>query len=227
MAPAKRTALQHMATEILTAIRAEKKRRRTAESASETKRPGRECNPAEPWSSAIPPKEKPMNKAKPTIDVPNSATDDEVVRLGIRWNAAHSRIEVLSGKAFDAKQANQISACIYNDSAAENAEDEVDAVRTMLRSTKATSLAGAALQIMEALNLVDAIEDFVRDDERTFMFKRCVREVDRLLFSAMDLVDSLSDQKLADIAPAVYQPNLNPWTPVEDVLASIHGSAAR
>lgn len=192
--------------------------------------PRNEKGPAEAATSpshgpTSPAKGKAMNSRDNIIDVPSSASEiDEPTRLGIRWNAMQERMEDLSGKHYQAKKAHETTAEIHYASAIKYAADEMDAVRSILPFAKATTLSGAAVQIIETINAVDLlIDQFPENDD--YSVKKNIRAIDLLLHSVLDLVDSLADQKLADIAPTVLHPSLNPWTSVEERIALVEAAA--
>lgn len=141
---------------------------------------------------------------------------DEVLALAARLGAAMRREEDLQVRASAAKRAKKLSAETYLDHAAEHSTDEIYALRDMIASVKATSLAGAAIQVAEALARVDMVWDQFPQEAETYRIKQDVRVINRLLYSVLDLVDGLAERKLAEIVtPEFGSPYLNPWVPVE------------
>lgn len=141
---------------------------------------------------------------------------DELLALGIRLGAAIREEENLQSRSGAARRAKKLSAETYLDHAAEHVSDEVYALRDMIASVKATSLAGAAVQLAEALARVDMVWDQFPQEAETYRIKQDVRVINRLLYSVLDLVDGLAERKLAEIVtPDFGSPYLNPWVPVE------------
>lgn len=137
---------------------------------------------------------------------------DEVVALGKRLGDAYRRREHLEERQSESR--NNVTPETYFKHAAEDASDIVNVLRDAISVAKATTPAGAAIQIAEAIARLDLLDDGSESSER--------RAVHRLLYSALDVVDGLADQKLANMVTLDYDNrHLDPWRPVEQRLASI------
>jgi len=132
---------------------------------------------------------------------------DEVLTFGLRLAAAIKEEEGLTDRETATKD---VSAGMYLNTAWLHATDETDALRDMIAATTATSLAGAAVQIVEAITRYDRIrgnEGPHHQDERA---------LSRLLHSVLDVVsdaagptDPLFQELIA------WNEHINPWVPVE------------
>lgn len=165
-----------------------------------------------------------MNVETNTTADPGPAID-EVLRLCLRLQAAQE-MEAHCQSVKPAQGVSGVSHRIYFDCAAEHAGDEYTALQDMISFTKATTLTGAALQVVEALNVVSFIDDCFPQDAESYVVKRKFRALDRLLHSIFDVVDGLADHKLADVTPSLLQSNLNPWTDVEARVADLQRGRA-
>lgn len=141
---------------------------------------------------------------------------DEVVALGGRLGAALRREADLDARSGDAGRAGKLSAETYLSNTAKHVTDEIYALRDALSFVKATSLAGAAIQIVEALLLADRVWDQFPKEHETLQLERDARSIDRLLYSALDAIERLTGQKIEDVVGDDYvSRHCNPWLPVE------------
>lgn len=142
---------------------------------------------------------------------------DEVLALGARLGAAMRQEEDLLHRTSIAKQEKKYSAKVYLNGAAEHCADEIYTLRDMIASVRAKSLAGAAVQIAEALARVDLVWDQIPETHETYRVKQDMRAINRLLYSALGVVDNLAEQKLADVVtPDFGSRYCDPWQPVEE-----------
>jgi hypothetical protein len=148
---------------------------------------------------------------------------DEVLALAERLGKAFRRDEELQRKSSAAVRAKGDScAHTYLENAENDASDEVAAIRFMLAMTKATTPAGAAMQLAEALTLVDLVRDAIPADATTFVVKRDVRLLNRLIYSALAVLEEQAGRKVVDVVtPGYANPHMNPWTPVEDRITAV------
>jgi hypothetical protein len=109
---------------------------------------------------------------------------------------------------------------IYLDEAGRNCSDRAATFRDMIAAEKATSLTGAAIQLVEALNRVDLLGSEETADRAE------LRAVNRLLYSVLDVVDGFAHRKLTEILPGTDNRHLDPWRPVEERLEQIRAGAA-
>ncbi|MBM0205670.1 hypothetical protein JNW90_23645 [Micromonospora sp. STR1s_5] len=141
---------------------------------------------------------------------------DEVVAIGKRLGVVYRRREHLERRQFETR--NDATPQTYFKEAAENASDIVNVLRDAISVVKATTPAGAAIQIAEAIARLDLLGDGSENGE--------LRAVHRLLYSALDVVDGLADQKLAEnVTPDYDNCHVDPWRPVEQRLAEIGASS--
>jgi hypothetical protein len=106
----------------------------------------------------------------------------------------------------DAMKGNRFA----SDTMAKHAYDEYLSMQMQLSLHKAESLEGAALQIRQAINLVDLIEDAF--DTSDFATQQDFRALQRLLYSAFEVIDRSAGQKLVDIVGEyLASTRLSPW----------------
>lgn len=140
---------------------------------------------------------------------------DEVVALGMRLGEAYRRRDRLELRQTESR--NDATPETYFKHAAQDASDIVNVLRDTISVVKATTPAGAAIQIAEALARLDLLGDGSNSGD--------LRAVHRLLYSALDVVDGLADRKLADnVTPDYDNRHVDPWRPVEQRLAEIGAS---
>lgn len=162
---------------------------------------------------------KPATKSQKAAPVAVSVTDDAdpLVAIGIRLGVVMSLEDDLDARANEAGKERRISAEIYLKKALKHAVDEKYIQRNALSCLKATSLAGAALQIVEAMNIVDLAWNSVAEGDDTIQLDRDKRAIERLLFSALNAVERLAGLRVDDIvSPSFVGRNLDPWLSVED-----------
>lgn len=139
---------------------------------------------------------------------------DEVVVTARRMWAADDFTNEHAAARIVAAAASDHSAESYRRLAEKEAVDEYYAMQDLLPFVKATTLTGAALQIAEAMNIVQRLmDDFETAGEA---HRRKHRAVDRLLWSALDVVDEAASLKLSDVHRHAVSRCLNPWTSVEE-----------
>jgi hypothetical protein len=137
---------------------------------------------------------------------------DEAVALGKRLGDAYRRRDHLEPWKFEV--GSDPTPAIYFKNAAEDASDIVNVLRDTLCVVMATTLAGAAVQIAEAIARLDLLGEGSESSE--------LRAVHRLLYSALDVVGGLADRKLAEVVtPDFDNRHIDPWRPVEERLAPI------
>lgn len=142
---------------------------------------------------------------------------DQLLTIAARLGAALRAEDDFTSRRRVAEQENKLSAKCYLDAAAKHSADEIDSLRDMLSLVKAKNLSGAAVHIVEAINRVAILFDDIPEDDRTDERDRELRTINRLLYSAFDVVDGVADRKFADIVtPDFASPHCNPWTPVDD-----------
>jgi hypothetical protein len=151
------------------------------------------------------------------------AEADEVVELAIRLQSVHDRSEKLfkESASFEAYPAN------YYKSAESDSYEQEYILEDVISITKATTLAGASIHIAGALIRFARLLDLYEDVEETYELKKERRTVERLLYSALDVVDGFADQKLELTIPHLANSHLNPWTPVEQRIARIDAERAQ
>jgi len=147
---------------------------------------------------------------------------DEAVSIGQRLSEAMRLGDELENKLATQRSEKNLVATIYLETAASHAEDEQEMLREMLSIVKASSLAGAAIQIARAISLVDTI--CACSDESYLQVRGDVRAINRLLFSALDVVDARADRRLSETVSVLFgNPHLNPWVPVEERRPDLSG----
>lgn len=88
-------------------------------------------------------------------------------------------------------------------------EDRAYVLRDQLSLYEASSIEGATVQVLEAINLIDIMEGNFDKDYRT---QRDFRTVMRLLWSAAGFLNGIAERKAEDIATAPYCSfNTSPW----------------
>ncbi len=153
---------------------------------------------------------------------------DPLVAIGIRLGAALRREESLDSRHTKAKMAGKVSSESYLEDARKHAYDEICAQRSALSFLKATSLTGAALQIVEALNVSDLIWNNIPESSDFPRLDEYQREIERLLFSALGIVESVASQRVEDIVTRGYACcNTNPWLAPEDRCEEMMTEAAQ
>ncbi|MBU1402521.1 MAG: hypothetical protein KKC90_15775 [Alphaproteobacteria bacterium] len=110
---------------------------------------------------------------------------------------------------------------------AQNEQDRVDTLRAAISQHKATSLEGAAVQIAEALVVADFLNEWVREDaldgSEVSHAQRDYRALQRLLFSALDVVEAATGRKMADLGLQAFRnPSLSPWVQADDKLKAMN-----
>jgi hypothetical protein len=154
------------------------------------------------------------------LGLPNET--DEVVALGARLGAAMKREDELEDKSIDAREKKDGSGKIYFDTAAVHSYDESCTIRDLIAITKAQTLSGAAIQIVEAMSRVDRIWDEFTEGAETPNNRRDKRAIERLLFSALDQIEEKIHRKVEELVHPNYPSrNLDPWIPVEERLKVI------
>jgi hypothetical protein len=97
-------------------------------------------------------------------------------------------------------------------------DDEAEAVREMLSYTKATSLLGAAAQVIQAMVCATRLYEAI--GEPSHRSGQLNRQIARLLYSVLDVIEAELGQPLTPmIGFEMTNPHLNPWLPSEDRLA--------
>jgi len=140
---------------------------------------------------------------------------DEVAALGARLSAAYAAADRLELKRIKAHEADETPITFTLSNAELHVADDIEALRSMIAISQATSLGGAAVQITEVLNRIDAIADLSGNDH-DMQAERAeeLRAVNRLLCSVLRVLDGAADQKLADFAPLLERSNLDPRLPI-------------
>jgi len=93
--------------------------------------------------------------------------------------------------------------------------DRDQALRQMLSLERATSLEGAAMQIAEAISSFALIWDQFPEKSETYQIRQDCRRLNRLLFSALSVMQS---QSASQLLPFIVVPKGSPWNlPEEDV----------
>ena len=83
---------------------------------------------------------------------------------------------------------------------------------TIEAGLRATNLSAAAIQIAEAVRLIARYSMLQHEMDR----ENTLRAIDRLLYSALAVVNDLADQKLSDVVGSGFDnSHLDPWVPVE------------
>lgn len=137
-------------------------------------------------------------------------------QLNQQWDARSS----------EAKRAKRHSREIYFDGEAKQELDKLYILRDLLSVTKATSLAGAAAQIWQALCVADLLVDQLPEGDVYRAAKAHLRTINRLLYSAMHVADGQAETKLAETLGAdAIGWNCDPWRNVEDVVNRIEAEA--
>jgi hypothetical protein len=96
--------------------------------------------------------------------------------------------------------------------------DEEETLREMLPYTKAATLLGASVQIVQAMIFATRLYEKIEDpDHQAGMLNR---QIERLLYSALDVVAEALGQPVNDMVGFdLTNPHLNPWRPAEERLA--------
>jgi hypothetical protein len=141
------------------------------------------------------------------------AETDEVLALAEKVQWLWNRETQLEKNESDARKSR--GCWNYYENAGHDVYDQRRILRDVISMTKATSLAGAAVQISEILARVEELMDTLGVDE-TYEIQKAQRAIKRLAYSALDVVDAASDQRLETVYPFFSSPNFNPWIPVED-----------
>ena len=158
---------------------------------------------------------------------PRPALAEEVVMLGARLGTALRMEEEAERAGFAACRAGDHTTKNYFEKAALHAGDEVLALRGMIAATQAHTLPGAAIQIAEALTMVAILGDFINDTEHTYQAKATERALERLLHSALEVVDHHAELKVAEtVSPSFSHPYMNPWADVARRIAAVQAEAA-
>jgi len=147
---------------------------------------------------------------------------DEVAVLGSQLSAALEAADRFEEKADAARNAKDISEELFYQKAANHAFDEVYVLRSMLTVRQANTLCGAAVQITEALSLLDTLAGPVGGNEaEETQRNNDLRAINRLLYSVLKVIDRAAEQKLAVVAPQLGNGHCDPWIPVEEQLRKI------
>lgn len=146
---------------------------------------------------------------------------DPVLALAIRWNASRRREDELDQKELPPACSGGVYYASYYRRAVMHAGDETEALRSAITFTEASSLVGAGVQIIEALNILDAMPGDFPDARVEARIDAKCRILTRLLYSVIRVVDAHSAIKLEDVVDELLSPQLNPWTPVEDRITAL------
>ena len=162
------------------------------------------------------PETKPTPLASNQVSIEGLLTEvDEVVSLGAKLDKSSKREDDIFYKKCAAFHSKKHTAEIYYEEAHLNSTDETEILRDAISMTQAKTLSGAAIQIADIWIRFSHIIDLCGARKKTYEMNREIRAVQRLLFSALGVVDGLADQKLEVAVPHLANTHLNPWTPVE------------
>lgn len=145
---------------------------------------------------------------------------DIVVQIGRQIGDAYRKEDELQVTEFRARQENDHRRAIYAESRCQHEWDRIDTLRAALACYRATSTEGAAIQIAEALTLVDLIWDQYPRDEESYEVKNQFRTLNRLLYSAFAAIDAVTPQKTATLIGHLEDSAWrSPFVEVDDALA--------
>lgn len=169
--------------------------------------------------SANPEKDMDMNTHINSTNVAATASTslDPVVAAGLGYAAAERLYQELERKERAAKASGKNSAVIYYDHASHGVYDAMCAVRDTIPHHKASTYAGALVQLNHALLRLDFLLDSLPEGAATFEIRRHSRCIVKCLFSAVEVIENQSGAKLEDVLhPDHCNRHQNPWVPVEE-----------
>jgi hypothetical protein len=142
--------------------------------------------------------------------------NDPVAVIAFRLSRIDRRTDTLSQAV--GKVARHSMDATYMENEVDQISDEEEALREVLPYTKAATLLGASVQIVQAMIFATRLYEKIEDpDHQMGMLNR---QIERLLYSALDVVEEALGQPVNDMVGFdLTNPHLNPWRPAEQRLA--------
>lgn len=141
--------------------------------------------------------------------------DDKVLILATRLADTLKAEAAFERKSMESRHARNFAASTYFESAFAHSGDADEAIREAIAFEKAKTAAGTAVQITMALSRVEAIKDYYSaEEEMPYHLQKEFRLVNRLLFSALDMLAAKPD--VAKLIAAIGSPWLNPWNAAQE-----------
>jgi hypothetical protein len=147
------------------------------------------------------------------------SASDPILTLAARLRASFEKNIQYQEKGFEARTAGNASAESYYQSGEDETYDEIRALRKMLAFDKCTTPLGAAVQVAEAMTVARMLEDMVPDGQDSRQAVAARRVLERLLFSALAVLEQISGQSVCDLIGGDFENSyLNPWVDIENRL---------
>lgn len=119
-----------------------------------------------------------------------------------------------------ATEAEDVSAAARIRAACRHAHDQIEALRSLITTVRATTADEAAVQAAILFGIFDCLVDQVPEDAETPEFERDKAAIERLIFSIMDFLEGQSARSLKDQVNDYFgSPWCNPWTVTGSPLA--------
>lgn len=135
-----------------------------------------------------------------------------IVDLARRLGAVYLLEEALEVRTFNI-QDGQVAKRGSLQRGIDHLGDEAYILRDMISVQPATSLEDAAIQVAEAVNVLDIIHDQFPEDHESYQIKRDFRALARLLHSVFTLINSKAADKVENIVtPSYGAPYTSPWS---------------
>ncbi len=147
-----------------------------------------------------------------------SITQDPVVQLGMQLRNHHEAWTHQDDQSSKSRESGLLSAGHYFEKAAEHQFDACLAIRELIANTKAASLLGAAIQVVEInRQFCDLWDRFPHmEGYEGYENQKSRRAIERMIYSILGVIDQNMPSRLSDVLyPDYVSKHVDPWAPVE------------